>query len=785
MSPSSLAHRATPYVVDPPREEPKTPRPRRRWLKIGIVLVLLLGALLVFAPRLAATIARPRIEAALERSLDVEASLEGFHLDWSGEVRADGLSLLDRAGEPFLRAASFSSHIALLEALRGSYRVEGSVRGVELDLRRDEQGHWNTERILRTSEGGGAPGKKAPSKSGEELPDLALELSLVECLVRVTDARAGTYTIGPLATSIALPSIEAPASFELATPFRTPAGDEGTLQVEGAIACVRERRLDLEALDGNAKVELRGLPLDVARELGLLPAAIEKLTGSAEGNLRCTIDPARTEPPIAIEGAFEVSDLDLALAPSDPAEAPFALQEEKVGLELDLGLDASSLSADVRRIHLASSALSGDVHGKLEHLDSLAASAGALAPPARAVGVEARFTYVPDRIGTLLARWIPGELSGKEPQPITLTVDGPLARGDLPTMLEALDVKADLRVASFETAGVQTQGDLALTSRAGRAGLTCRFALNGGTVDVNGDLGLAASASGASTLAVKVDGAQARGELTPLLAWLHPVFASLPASKTGALEGTIAADLALAWPGPLPLAELELGGDAIDWKQLTGQGSFALAKAGVSGSAFLDQLLKLLGKSGPTQLSLQRLAFHVGGGRLAYDKPWNWSFGGLKTTFGGSIGFDRSLDLAWSVPLGEAFLKKQGLPKELAGKTLTLPLGGTLDHPKLDWKGAVDELAKDAWKKEFTDRIDDVKDDLEEKLGDELGKKVEDVLGGKGKDDPAELLERADALWAAGKKDEARPLYARIREEFELSATYLLNRDRIKERAKE
>ena len=224
------------------------------------------------------------------------------------------------------------------------------------------------------------------------------------------------------------------------------------------------------------------------------------------------------------------------------------------------------------------------------------------------------------------------------------------------------------------------------------------------------------------------------------------MFAGLPASKTGALEGTISADLALAWPGPLPLAELELGGDAIDWKLLTGQGSFGLAKASVRGSAFFDQLLELLDKQGPTQLSLQRLAFHIAGGRLAYDKPWNWSFGGLKTTFGGSIGFDKSLDLAWSVPLGESFLKKQGLPKELAGKTLTLPLAGTLDHPKLDWKIAIDELAKDAWKKEFTERVDDAKDELGEKLEAELGKKLGDslgdVLGNKGKDDPAKLLER-------------------------------------------
>ena len=41
-----------------------------------------------------------------------------------------------------------------------------------------------------------------------------------------------------------------------------------------------------------------------------------------------------------------------------------------------------------------------------------------------------------------------------------------------------------------------------------------------------------------------------------------------------------------------------------------------------------------------------------------------------------------------------------------------------------------------------------------------------------------------DELWSQGKRKEAAALYLRLREDFKLSLTYALNKDRIKDRAK-
>jgi hypothetical protein len=84
--------------------------------------------------------------------------------------------------------------------------------------------------------------------------------------------------------------------------------------------------------------------------------------------------------------------------------------------------------------------------------------------------------------------------------------------------------------------------------------------------------------------------------------------------------------------------------------------------------------------------------------------------------------------------------------------------------PRLEAEELLADLASQAAKRE-----------LESRLG----------LGGKATvEDPATLLERADALWSQGQKTEAAALYMRIREEFKLSLAYALNKDRIRDRSK-
>jgi len=72
---------------------------------------------------------------------------------------------------------------------------------------------------------------------------------------------------------------------------------------------------------------------------------------------------------------------------------------------------------------------------------------------------------------------------------------------------------------------------------------------------------------------------------------------------------------------------------------------------------------------------------------------------------------------------------------------------------------------------------------LESELESRLGG-LKGVLGGAAETGPEELLAEADALWEAGSKAEARPLYKRLMDDHKYSLAYQLNKDRIKQRAR-
>ena len=51
--------------------------------------------------------------------------------------------------------------------------------------------------------------------------------------------------------------------------------------------------------------------------------------------------------------------------------------------------------------------------------------------------------------------------------------------------------------------------------------------------------------------------------------------------------------------------------------------------------------------------------------------------------------------------------------------------------------------------------------------------------------DAATLLSEADQRWRTGSKSEAAGIYRRLRDEYPLTAAYIMNRKRIEARAKE
>jgi hypothetical protein len=255
---------------------------------------------------------------------------------------------------------------------------------------------------------------------------------------------------------------------------------------------------------------------------------------------------------------------------------------------------------------------------------------------------------------------------------------------------------------------------------------------------------------------------RANAGLAPLLARLHPAFAGAELAQ-GRLDGLIGLGLDLAYDAPLTPAALAAGWESLPKEPIHGAGRLELSAAALKGSPLLA-LASSLGIDTERTLDLRAIEFTVQKGRVTYARPWTWSFSGIETTFTGSVGLDQSLDLAWNVPISPRLVERWSFLAALEGERLSIPLRGSVRAPRLETDALLADLAAKAAERELAGRLG-------------LG-------GSAGDDDPAVLLERADLLWSQGKKAEAAALYARLREDFKLSLTYALNKDRIKDRSK-
>ena len=208
---------------------------------------------------------------------------------------------------------------------------------------------------------------------------------------------------------------------------------------------------------------------------------------------------------------------------------------------------------------------------------------------------------------------------------------------------------------------------------------------------------------------------------------------------------------------------MKAGWKTLPKEPINGSGRLQIDGASLRGAPLLA-LLSEFGVDGTRALDLRPIEFTIQKGRVCYAKPWTWTLSGTETTFTGSLGLDQSLDLAWNVPITDKLVKRWSFLSALNGESLSIPLRGSVTKPRLETDELLADLASKAAKSE-----------LESRLG--LGKKS-------GDEDPNEILKRADELWSQGQKKEAAALYSRLREDFKLSLTYALNKDRIKDRSK-
>ncbi len=520
------------------------------------------------------------------------------------------------------------------------------------------------------------------------------------------------------------------------------------------------------------------LDAELARVLadlaGVLPPGLPQVAGALSLRGALTGDQGR----LALQADTTVRDLVATL----PGATPLVVRDPELRLGLTAGVATQDLDVDLQRGELASTIASGTFGGRL---------LGLAGDAPRADGLHAELRYVPDRLAALLGDLLPVGLSGAQEETLTLKASGPLGGADLRALLTALDVDARIGTGTLALPGLSLGGTTTITARAGSLRLGGNLLTDGGRITLDSTLDLRRTAEGSaprSTITAKVVSVRAAGGLGSALAAINPLFASAMGGG-GEAQATLDAGLDLAWDGELPLESL-LAGGPLPLKALSGTSQLGLTEVKLAGSPLMSDLLGRLGRSGSTTTSLEPVSLALRGGRVHYEQPWAIALGGTPTTFTGSVGLDGTLDLSWNVPVTDELAGKHAFLARLKGQSIGVPLRGTLSGPKLAWDSALGDLAKKAAEQELKDR-----------LGGLLGGAAAGgaAAGGKGgvdagsggapggaakTNDPAALLTQADALWDAGKKDEARPLYKRLKDDFKLTTTYLFNKDRIDERAK-
>ncbi len=119
----------------------------------------------------------------------------------------------------------------------------------------------------------------------------------------------------------------------------------------------------------------------------------------------------------------------------------------------------------------------------------------------------------------------------------------------------------------------------------------------------------------------------------------------------------------------------------------------------------------------------QSVPFRLSGGRVFHQNLTARS-GSVEVTTAGSVGVDGTLDLRADVPLGGRF-SSDGGGGDGGGGTATIPIGGTLDAPRVD----PSRLAAAAARGVVGEAVDRERDRLEERAAREIGRGLDRLFG--------------------------------------------------------
>jgi hypothetical protein len=527
----------------------------------------------------------------------------------------------------------------------------------------------------------------------------------------------------------------------------------GSTTLEAEVRGRLDGLADPETAQGELHLSLDGELERLLTDLALEPPGTGRRT---QGRLHSRTSLAGSRGQFRLEGTSTIEGFRLEVPAEAPDEAPLVVAEPRIELGLAANLTLPALDVVVDRASLAAGLARGGAGGRLPALRPwLLGEEGAELVLEDWTG---ELVYVPERLGAVLGPWLPGRLEGSEERRVTLVLDGRARDLDLVTLLGGSRGHVDLALGRLVRPEIQVEGDLGLDLVDGRTKVRGDLKANGGTLSLDGDLAVEGVPEGASAskVTVEVRDLGLNAGLAPLLALVHPAFGSLDVAH-GQLGGVAGLSLHLDYDRPIPAGAL--GGDwtALPLAPLHGSGRLEVREASLQGSPLMRALGEL-GLDVNRSLNVRPIEFTIERGRLSYARPWTWTLAGTETTFTGSVGLDRSVDLVWNVPVTEALVDRWGFLKAMLGESIAIPIGGTATRPRVDVGAVLTGIGRDLARRE---------------IGSAVG------LGG----DPARLLSEADQLWKQGKRAEAVPLYQRLRDEFKLSLVYVLNKDRIKERA--
>jgi len=409
----------------------------------------------------------------------------------------------------------------------------------------------------------------------------------------------------------------------------------------------------------NAGLRARGVGPGAAPEDETLRAKFDRLEGtlrSGEGKVSGNVDLA----------GFEWID------PKTIVREPHAT------LVFDVGVSASRI--EVRTLQLSSQAVRGEASGAVA-LGGAEVQEGAL---------RGSLQFVPESLGSVLSPWLPVRLEGAEPKHMEFQLSGRGTGTGLAGLLRGARGHLTADLPRLVRPGLTASGRLRVDLEGGKVSATLPLELNGGRAALDFNLEIRESLrASAGRLKLKADEVGASAALGSLLEKVSPLFHTVG----GELGGAIQAEFEFTWEGVADGTEGNWV--AVAAQALSGRGRLGVRALRVSGSPTLDALAdavefagrRLEGELQPVEISVER-------GRCRYS-GMTFMTGRFPVRFSGWVGFDRQMDLAVEIPIGDRLARKVPALGRILGRSFKVPLRGRVDRPRLDLEGAASQVLKD------------------------------------------------------------------------------------------